>query len=671
MLARNMDVLRRRFPALAQRLDAFPGKDHVRILRAQDGSVAYGVEQNGRVIPVTDVREPTRRMQAQLDQMSRQLTDFTRPVLFVGLYPGNELIAIFDQCEKVSTPHCPQPITVCVDSTVCLQGFLQTWDVANILESPRVRFVWHEDIPELIGALREHPEIPHVFTLVSGAGDRTLNTILPPLAALIQEREAETRRLQEENNAYYNGLDDVQLAQLISGQGGRKPRLMMPTASWSTFIQHSTRDTCAAFDALGWETRLLRMEAMMTPYYLVSQLHEFKPDVFLFIDHLRYEAEEVYPRNMMYVAWVQDEMANIHCLQAGQKLQEYAQAGKRDLVIGHTERLDSVFGYPKERLTPMIIPADPRVFYPITLSNLDRNKYGCEIAFMSNCGLSSERAVDEKIAPVVESLGISRATVQSIHDRLWTLYRAGAVFSEREAFLAEMMKFPEFEASYNTNNEAASPAGESRQDALLRIFLWGFNDTIYRHVALEWLDELGLDLHLYGHGWEQHPRFSKYARGILTHGPELNIAYQAAHLNLHLNITYGMHQRLWEIMAAGAQPLLRYPRPKPNEPPASVMREFAEVLLEGKDFSQLPESSQEVINDYVFTIAYGMAQLDAKEPKPNQEPLETRVMARLEEIVMNRPAWLIPDFEKYAFHDKATMTERLEFLLQKTNGKEF
>ena len=68
----------------------------------------------------------------------------------------------------------------------------------------------------------------------------------------------------------------------------RPPRLLMPTCAWSTYVQHSARDTCAAFERLGWETRLLKIEAMLTPYHLVRQINEFKPDVFLFIDHLRF-----------------------------------------------------------------------------------------------------------------------------------------------------------------------------------------------------------------------------------------------------------------------------------------------------------------------------------------------------------------------------------------------
>ena len=183
----------------------------------------------------------------------------------------------------------------------------------------------------------------------------------------------------------------------------------MPTVSWSTFVQHSARDTAAAFEEMGWEVRVLKMDAMLTPYYLVKAINEFKPDVFLFIDHMRYEAEEIYPRNMMFLTWIQDDMPNLQCSRAGEKLAEYAASGRRDLVVGYIQGLEENYGFPKDRLVPLLIPANPRIFHPVELTEADRAKYGCDLAFMTNTSMSSEQVIEQKIIPQVESLGISRA----------------------------------------------------------------------------------------------------------------------------------------------------------------------------------------------------------------------------------------------------------------------
>ena len=193
---------------------------------------------------------------------------------------------------------------------------------------------------------------------------------------------------------------------------------------------------------------------MLTPYHLVRQINEFKPDVFLFIDHMRYEAEDVYPRGMMFVTWIQDDMSNLQCKKAGEKLGEYAARGKRDLVVGYVEGLETKYNFPKDRLVPLLIPANPRIFHPITLTDAERAKYGCDLAFMTNTSMSSEQVIEEKILPQVEPLGISRATCQSIHDDLWTLYRSEKTLTDRNEFLDWLMQVSRVRGSMEQNRRA-------------------------------------------------------------------------------------------------------------------------------------------------------------------------------------------------------------------------
>jgi hypothetical protein len=710
LLESNLHALRGRYPDLAKRLESFPDKPFVRIFRAADGNFAYGVQRNGHIVPVTDPLVPGERLQSQLDRCSAQIHDFTRPILIVGLYPGDELVGLFDLSERVNTPHCPQPILVCVDSLICLYGFLQCWDARLIIDSLRVKFLWHEDIPQEIIHLRNHPEFPHVFTLVTGASDQTLNAIIPPFATLVAERDSETQALIAKNEAYYDSVSDEQLSQRIA-QGtegkerhrvtgnsssvdiadsrfdirrGYRPRLLMPTCSWSTFIQYSTRDTCAAFENLGWETRTLKMDAMITPYHLVRSINDFKPDVFLFIDHLRYEAEGVYPRNMMFVTWIQDEMDHIQCAEAGRKLTEYAARGKRDLIIGYTQGLDTKYGYPRCRLMPLNIPADRRIFHPLPLTDTNRMRYGCELAFMSNVSMSSEQVIEQKILPTAEPLGVSRNTLEAIHDHLWKQYRDDRTFASRELLLRELMAFEEFSHAWNAlgtrtggapiseDQTPQSPADSlmtSRQDELLRLFYWRLNDTIYRHVVLEWADELGIDLHLYGQGWEDHPRFRKYARGPLPHGPELNIAYQAARRCLHLNITQGMHQRIHEIVASSGRLLVRTlpARGAAGEPPRPLMRRLVALLrlcesTLGDSTSSIDLFSDEIcwtqeerqsLVDWIFGIVLSLSRQDATGQAGRPlSPMENRVLETICSIVNSRLDWNLDDWEEHCFSDR-------------------
>lgn len=185
--------------------------------------------------------------------------------------------------------------------------------------------------------------------------------------------------------------------------------------------------------------------------------------------------------------------------------------------------------------------------------------------------------------------------LQLIHDHLWAQYRAEKTYTTYQALEAELCTLPDFRHWYQALSD------EDRDHAIQKIF-WLLNDPIYRFVVLEWIDdliseqearngskksnhgthgihgkELGairdaptnpspshlllptspISLHLYGLGWENHPRFAKYARGPLAHGEELSIAYQCARFCLHLNSMEGDHQRLGEILATGSQPLCR------------------------------------------------------------------------------------------------------------------
>jgi len=650
----NLRILREHYPSLAARIEAMPGKEMFVIGKAQDGSAAYAMRHNGRMVPLTDPIAPQAKIQRQADEQAAQLKNYTRPLFILGLHPGNELLSLFNVCEDDPVPHCPQPIWVCIDSTPCFYGFLHTWDVTKIIASKRVRFFWYEELPLQVNWLHKHPEFPHVFTLISGASDVTLNKVLPPLAQLIKERDHLTEKLHAENTTYYDALSDVQLAELVSGKGSRKPRLMMPTCSWSTFIQHSTRDTCAAFRAQGWDVSELNMQAMLTPYYLTKEIHSFKPDVFLFIDHMRYEAEEVYPNNLLFITWIQDEMDHLFCSKAGESITRYAQHTKRDLVIGYTnQELTKLYGYPKERLVSVKIMADTHIFHPVTLSEKQKTQYDCDLAFMSNVSTSTEQLVEQQIVPAVEKWGMSRETVCKIHDFLQREYRQGKTYCDRARFLKTLHQFDEFSSLFNSLKK------EQEEDQLLRLFYWKLNDTLYRHTVLEWAADAGLNLHLYGHGWEGHPRLHSYARGKLEHGLELNAAYQGAGVNLHLNITQGMHQRVWEILAAGATLVFRAREITSHPaPPISLMRKWSQYFESNKRADiPFPESDVKdpATNDWLFRLALQCASTDGEHS--NTRELQKRMMEKIESIITSRPDVVIDSFAQQTFNSREELVQ--------------
>jgi hypothetical protein len=96
---------------------------------------------------------------------------------------------------------------------------------------------------------------------------------------------------------------------------------------------------------------------------------------------------------------------------------------------------------------------------------------------------------------------------------------------------------------------------------LLHQLIYPIAERAIRQQMIEWAaelcDERGWKLHLYGRGWDRHPRFARYAKGELPHGDSLRAAYQCAKMNLHTGLGGAHHQRVLECALAGGCTLVR------------------------------------------------------------------------------------------------------------------
>ena len=99
---------------------------------------------------------------------------------------------------------------------------------------------------------------------------------------------------------------------------------------------------------------------------------------------------------------------------------------------------------------------------------------------------------------------------------------------------------------------------EPTRRTLSDFFIQRINNSLFRHQALTRATELGINLYLWGRGWEQHPRFARFAKGIACNQSQLCAIYQASKINLQLTPTGAVHQRLLDGLAAGGFFLLRY-----------------------------------------------------------------------------------------------------------------
>ena len=328
----NFLLLKSRFPRLAEKL-AGVNADHIAIAGAQDGGICYAAQnQAGQWFPLSSPTNPIDLATHSIRAMEKRLYGSLCPAVVVGLAPGYVLDTVYKHFESRLKCHDPfRHIYVIIDSPQCLAGWLKAADRSSILSREEVLFFWWQDLGEIVKLCEEDEQRSHLFIPVSELPEQTVNQFIAPLAELYLRREKETEEMRKENDAYYDAITDEALATIINGGAGRKPRLLMPTHTSSTVVQYSTRDTCAAFEKIGWETKILKMAYDLPPWRIVKTIHDFKPDVLLFINHLRNEDEKVklYPDNLMFITWVQDTVPLINRRDTAKKWTEMALGSTR------------------------------------------------------------------------------------------------------------------------------------------------------------------------------------------------------------------------------------------------------------------------------------------------------------------------------------------------------
>jgi hypothetical protein len=99
-------------------------------------------------------------------------------------------------------------------------------------------------------------------------------------------------------------------------------------------------------------------------------------------------------------------------------------------------------------------------------------------------------------------------------------------------------------------------------DGLVNLLWDRLNNQLYRHQALRWAADIanqnGLDFALYGRGWESHPELSKFARGVVLQGIDLENLVRRSKINLQLEpFACFTHPRLLSGIFAGGFFLIR------------------------------------------------------------------------------------------------------------------
>lgn len=467
------------------------------------------------------------------------------PMLVAGLDQGWLWSAVYGLPTGVATwPGYRPPLYFLARDLERLWVVLHIHDWGKLLSDGRVRlFVGSDAVERCRRELIEKPELkwPKLsVTVDEGIWPRGMDhqgLINEVGGILTAEAEGNMKRYGE----IYRWATPGALAAKL--RGGGRLRVMGITSRYTTFLQYSMRDWLSAFEEMGHEVRLLIEGAdheLVTRLMYSRACVEYEPDVILMLDHYRGESPTL-PKEPLCVMWVQDGLPGILNKDAGE------QQGERDFALGYG-RSECVgeYGYPARRFMPSRIGVNERRFSPGGVSGGELERHRCDVSYVSHASVPAELLVKAWLSEL--SQAEARRGLERAFERVRGIYEAGGSITEQD-LLSRVIEEAFIECGVGLEEaEVADITG--------RFFLT-VNNALFRHQSLLWLADAGLDLRLYGRGWEKHPRLGRYARGVADNELELRAIYQASGINLQVTPHGAVHQRLCDGLAAGGFFLLR------------------------------------------------------------------------------------------------------------------
>ncbi len=462
-------------------------------------------------------QKPAGEVQPRLVLMSATASE---ALTCLSLKPMPELLAS-PRIEVWCDPHCPQRLT----------------------EETRSRFAsvlgWAVTIPGP-PVLRDQPHRwarGGVAKVLADAGDRQI---------------AEVLRLRQRLDRWESEIDPGVHRERLLGVLPDRPRIVVFTTRFSTYIRHAAEDVAEVLRRLGCDV-LVSMEPddHSTPSAagILGVVERQHPDLILLINMLRSQMPDCLPKHVPVLTWIQDAMPHLFDGKSGRAFGEY------DFVMGHLHpEMFSDFGFPRERSLASFVLASDVTFHDAPADEHARARFSCEVAYVSNQSETAEQFRDRVLAREDSQLPAPR-----VLGRLYPLVvDAAAGAGVVGPGLIDQLRDVTLEAFHAAGFAAPSP----------QVFAWTLHSIVHPlaervlrqqmvHWAAELCDRKGWRLHLYGKGWDAHARFGRFAQGILAHGDDLRLAYQCARVQLHAGLGGVNHQRVLECALSGGCTLIR------------------------------------------------------------------------------------------------------------------
>jgi hypothetical protein len=536
----NLDALREADADLGTTLQSLEPLREYHVIGEGD-RIQIGAQNGSRIEPI-----PQAVSAASARDIAKKLfanSQCSEPLMIAGLDQGWLWNTVYHlECNTPRTPGHRPPLYFLARDIERLWLAMHLHDWTQLLRDPRVRlFVGTDAVQQCQQSMMTHAQIPWAKLCV------TVDPALWPAGVTVDSlwqnahRAANDRmqQLSRQIEAIYAGLDVKAMSARLRGG---KLRVLGITSHFTTFLKYSMSDWLDAFAAMGHDTQLVMENGdheICNPLTFGQAVTEFRPDLILMIDHYRAEIPGL-PRQIPCVMWVQDQLPNIFNPQAG------AAQSPRDFCLGFGRLNLSRHGYPRHRFMPAQVGVNEERFAPRELTALEREQYSCDVSFVSHASMPATAMLKEQLGRA-DAQG--RKLLIDIFEQMRAVYDNGGAITQ-PLIIGQMVDA--------ACQRIRFPLDQSSRTQVLDFFNQRVNNALFRHQALTWIADTGVNLHLYGRGWEQHPKFAPFARGIACNQGQLCAIYRASRINLQITPHGAVHQRLFEGLSAGGFFLLRY-----------------------------------------------------------------------------------------------------------------
>ncbi|MBN1846011.1 MAG: glycosyltransferase family 1 protein [Sedimentisphaerales bacterium] len=551
---RNIEALRRVDAVLADEVQRSRWPDDYHLLESWDGLHLYCAATKA----LLSLDEQTRA------KLAEHLTQ-RAPITFSGIGSGQELRFCLegriDLLYGMTRTHYlfePEP------EKIKLLGHL--FDLSPFLLAEQL-FIFggargRERRDEVFGTLR-YPNLK----LIVGPPQAIQEDVRIVQATL--NDQARSERVSQ----YYAGPEFHRRLREIA-DGTIRPRILVATCRWTTFLKHCARDFEKAFAQIGSECRFLIEEndvQVLNPALHWQQLEQFRPDVMFSVSHARTTTPYL-PRELPHIAYIQDKCGPIlwHPSLAGH-------VSRQDVFVCSLHEFQKYLWskqVPAAQTFVMPVPTDESVFYPLEGGEELAGTYSADVSYIKHGNADSDAAFAQWMTPK-GFLAPRDQGALLLAEFFQDLYRQFRRDPERRWYEQDMQEYAQQEL-YPSVVEEHWPN--------IRQLVTTFSVEVYpacrRRYYLEALAAAGIGLRLYGQGWSDDPQFARFAAGPIERGPELNAVYNFSRINLHLHPYSTMHQRLSECGLAGGFLLAAdHPPEKDWEPARRYFEPDAEFVL--------------------------------------------------------------------------------------------